>query len=133
MEWNLFWTAVSAIGTIFVGLVAVGITVWQTYLQYRSKVKLDAGISTIIAGLETDKPISCTYIQIKVTNIGNDAIIINTFNLSYKKDKKLMYAVENPTQQTIAQKYASRTYPTRRHANWKAKNRLFLYFGILKC
>jgi len=68
-NWEIFWSAASAIGTIFVGLVAIGITIWQTHLQYRTK--LNVKVHSAIIPYEE----GCFY-SIVITNNGNTDVNI---------------------------------------------------------
>lgn len=98
MDYQLFWSAASAIGTVFVGLVAVGITIWQTHLQYRSKAKVSVQLSAE-GRLKGDSiEIIGEALALNVTNIGNSPMLITGFFLYYKdkKSKKRVFMHQNP-------------------------------------
>jgi hypothetical protein len=105
MDWSIFWDAASAIGTVFVGLVAVGITIWQTHLQYHSKANINVCLSTLV-GFQSDgteiveKPITAT-----ITNIGNSPMTITHVSICYKdKGKQEVSILNNPVNQTPMQR-----------------------------
>jgi hypothetical protein len=102
MDWSIFWDAASAIGTVFVGLVAVGITIWQTHLQYHSKADINVCLSTLV-GFQADgteiveKPITAT-----ITNIGNSPMTITHVSICYKdKGKQEVSILNNPVKETL--------------------------------
>ena len=106
IDWSLFWSAASAIGTIFVGLVAVGITIWQTHLQYRSKVLVNTCLSTLAAIMNDGSEKVESVITITITNVGNSPMVITHFCLCYKDTttKKERLMLNNPLSQSAFQK-----------------------------
>ena len=106
IDWNLFWSAASAIGTIFVGLVAVGITIWQTHLQYRSKILVNTCLSTLVAIMNDGSEKVESVITITITNIGNSPTVLTQFSLCYKDTttKKEKLILSNPLSPSSFQK-----------------------------
>ena len=86
IDWDIFWNALSSIGTIAAVVVALLITKWENAISNRKKIKIKflngytdgSGVVTF-EGFPDGKSINC--ITVEFINIGNRKVILDCIKL----------------------------------------------------
>lgn len=89
-DWNLFWTAFGAIGTVLGSIAttaAVIVALWQTRIAYKKKLKLSFDDNTKI--MADSGTIIADFVSLSVTNIGNKDIVISSWGFYLKNKSKV--------------------------------------------
>lgn len=94
MDWNLFWTAVGAIGSSVGALttaIAVIVALWQTKFSQKKKLRL-----LLSANMSIHPPVNIDdekYVTLMITNTGNRDIVIEKWGYLLNKS---IYLILSP-------------------------------------
>ena len=95
-DYNLFWTAFSAIGQA-VGAIATSaaviVALWQIRYANRKKVKLSFSDKNVV--FSGNGNLEFHFVNMTVTNIGNKNIIIRNWGIKVSKKKSINYPRNN--------------------------------------
>ena len=89
IDWEVFWNALSSIGTIAAVIVALYITKWQNVISNRKEIKIKyrngyvhGNTIRTFDGFPEEKPINC--ITVEFINTGNRKVILDSIKLEFK-------------------------------------------------
>mgnify|MGYP007105380024 CR=1 FL=1 len=91
MDWNLFWTALGAIGGTLGAIatfVAVVVALWQTKLNYKKKVQLS--FTDNITVMSKSGNVSYHYVGVTVTNVGNRDVVIQNWGFELDDGSQIL-------------------------------------------
>lgn len=91
MDWNLFWTAVGAIGGTlgaFATTIAVIVALWQTKFSQKKRLKLS--FTDNITIVPENGSFYKQYIGVTVTNIGNRDVVIHNWGFNIDNENSMM-------------------------------------------
>ena len=91
VDWNLFWTALGAIGGTLGAIatfVAVVVALWQTKLNYKKKIQLS--FTDNITVMSESGGASYRYIGVTITNIGNRDIVIQNWGFELDDGSQML-------------------------------------------
>lgn len=84
INWELFWQALGAVGTI----LAVVVALWQSGYYNQTRLKLHARIDEIAVG---EKYVMGDFVIITITNIGKYDITLRVLGIKGKKDTNIEF------------------------------------------
>lgn len=98
-DWNLFWTAFSAIGQAVGAIataIAVIVTLWQIRYANRKKVKLRFSDRNVV--FSKNGELDFHFVNLTVTNIGNRRIIVRNWGMKVSKKQNFIIVqdIANP-------------------------------------
>lgn len=82
INWSTFWTAIGSVATSGACIIAL----WQTKQSNLKKIKFEIKTAITMA-INYGEPI--TYVCATITNLGNRDVIIKSWDLCLKKNRKL--------------------------------------------
>lgn len=91
MDWNLFWSAFGAIGGslgAFATACAVIVALWQTKYSQKKKIRLDFNEDITIVPQNAKE--FYRYVGVKVVNIGNRDIVINSWGFKLHNGERVV-------------------------------------------
>lgn len=91
MNWNLFWTALGAIGGTLGAIatfVAVVVALWQTKLNYKKKLQLS--FTDNITVMPESGAVSYRYVGVTITNVGNRDTVIQKWGFELDDGSQML-------------------------------------------
>ena len=95
MDWNLFWTAVGAIGGSIGAIAtfsAVVVALWQTKYNNRKKLKVTVTEKNSVVSMKDNQIFH--YVGLSVINIGNRDVVIKSWGFELNGDSRLVIISE---------------------------------------
>lgn len=110
MDWNLFWTAVGAIGGSIGAIAtfsAVVVALWQTKYNNRKKLKVTVTEKNSVVSMKDNQIFH--YVGLSVINIGNRDVVIKSWGFELNGDSRLVIISElSPLGEIISAKLPHR-------------------------